>query len=383
MRKLQSNRRLGIESLENRVVFADDLVMIDVNSLIRWNIISRESEFATEFQNMSVPVSRARLAMLGEGEWYLNTSTPSPSNSHANVTAKASFPSTSSSVDSAATIHDPIGSAEHPANRSFTTHVTAEISTQKAPSLASESDLLSLSPLLSPPGPSSTEPIKASNESRITRSFVQSDRSSLTPEMQVSDQLAKFQRSRTLETTAAATMWERTDTSSESDKPLDEIVDLWCNRHNVDAPCKPSAPFERKFEGRQGTDLLEDGRKELFAEYFYTISLPDAKSNPTDHSWSLLFGMVGLTSPFSTDVERSESPGVREAVLEIVAESERSKMSSAASLTTYSSADWKATSILATVFAALFYRNKQQQDLVPSLLTRFPKQQLPSGRRRR
>jgi 3-isopropylmalate dehydratase small subunit len=58
-------------------------------------------------------------------------------------------------------------------------------------------------------------------------------------------------------------------------------------------------------------------------------------------------------------------------------------MSSAASLTTYSSADWKATSILATVFAALFYRNKQQQDLVPSLLTRFPKQQLPSGRRRR
>ncbi len=381
MRKLRSNRRLGIESLENRVVFANDLVMIDVDLLVRWKIIDQDSDFAIEHKNTSVSVSRDRLTMLPEGERYLNGLSVVPSNALINVTPTEKLASISSSLDSAVATHETAGTPIHPADNTVTSHLTRESSHPKTSPSTLETDLLISTSLLTF-GPSSTEPIDATDEEGTTPSFVRDFLASVGPDMQFLDQLAQIQPLRSFELTASATKPDQSNDSSEFVKPLDESLAAWGIRRTSGEFRSLRGSSEPRFDKRHGTDWIEAGQRELLADPFNTISLPIATTDPVAHSWSLLFGVVQPSSSLSADVVDSELAGVRRAVLEIVAESERANLPSAEMATLYSSSGWKATSILAAAFAAVFYRTHQQPDAKPALLARLRKQRLPSNRPR-
>lgn len=382
MRKRYNNRRLGIESLENRVVFAGEVVMVDVDLLVQWDLVKHDSDFAIENKDKSVSVSIDRLAMISEGQKYLNGISNTPSNSHAiaNFTEKSA--SMSSILDSAVTIHETFGTPSHSADTGVATHLGRETSHQKSNDLTMESELLD-SPSLLTFGPSSTDPIDAANEEGSTRFLLRDLVSPIGSDVQVLDQLAQIQTSRPFESTALVTKPNQIKDSSEFVKPLDESFASWGIRPSSGELRSLRGSSEPRFEIRQGTDLLEDRSWELFAETFSTTSLPDAKTDPAAHSWSLLFGVVQPASNSFADAADPELAGVRRAVLEILAESERSDLRGAEIPTMYSSNGWKATSILAAAVAAVFYRNNRQPDDVTSLLARFRKQRLSSSRPRR
>jgi len=388
MRKLQSNRKLGIESLENRVVFADDLVMVDVDLLIQWNVIARDSDFAIENKNTSVSVSRDRLSMTSEGVNYLHGISSTPSHSAVIVTPAEKLTSNSPSLESVVAFHETLGTPKDSSDQSVATHLALESSHPKSSGAKMESDLLDSNSLLSF-GPSSTDSIDAANEVGFIRSLARDSLSSAGSDVQFLDPLAQMiQASRPFESMASATKPKPAKDSSEFIKPLDESFASWGIRRSSVELRSPSESSETRFKRRHGTDLLkdggiEDGGMELFGDSFYAIALPAGKTAPAAHSWSLLFGVVQPASPLSADIADSELAGVRRAVLEIVAESERADLQGTAIPTMYSSNGWKATSILAAAFFAVLYRSNRQPDTMPSLVASFRKQRLPSRRPRR
>jgi hypothetical protein len=156
MRTQPNNRLLGIESLENRVVFANDLVMIEVPLLIQWNLIAPDSDIAIEFHGMQVPVSRERLAMIGQGEVLGDSIYDVSTKSHGIDSTMEMSQSIASSADHTVRTTHAVSTASNHTNNSLSIHLATEMPTLKS-SVSDTTDPWA-SPLFSNSGPLAVEP---------------------------------------------------------------------------------------------------------------------------------------------------------------------------------------------------------------------------------
>lgn len=110
--------------------------------------------------------------------------------------------------------------------------------------------------------------------------------------------------------------------------------------------------------------LLDVERQVIFASGVLDFTASNDLAGKPTHPWSLLFGVAPSASPFSGGNDDESLALVRRAVLDVVAESEKSELKASEPSSNYSSNGWKATgSLLAAAFAVLIYHKKKLQDL--------------------
>jgi hypothetical protein len=340
MKPSQNFRSLHVECLENRIVFAGNLAAVTVS-------------VQHEITNLIAP-SHSSLTSEGEGSGIANSNTIS--NLHVLLPSASIVPAASTSQDS-------IGTRTH--SPSAVTHSTATTSSSHA--------LKSSESMAFPASMDGNGLSVAASMSGVLLAGQQQGLSSL----ESSSDIAATPRSSTPLLRARSVddaFMTHSPLISVSDNSSDRSIDKTRLRSlglSGERPTESVAGKSRianRPNGEQTPDgaWVEISRNELFAKSFPSVAMPKDTPPSTPHSWSLLFGVVQSTSPFSDDAEPSDLASKRQAVLKLVAQSEEIGSPSATPSSHYASNGWKATgSLLAAAFAAVVYHQRKNQDLQP------------------
>lgn len=340
MKPSQNFRSLRVECLENRIVFAGNLAAVTVAPQHETTTFIAPSHFSSA----------------GEGESSGIANSNTLSNLHVLIPSSSFVPAASTSQDSIAKQTHSSSTVTHPLATTNSSHAVKSSEAMAVPA-SMVGDGLSIAASM-PSGLLAGQQQGFSSPERLS-DIAATPRSS-TP----------FLRARSVDDafmTQSPLISATDNTSARSiDKSRLQSLDLSSDRPTESVAGKSQIANRPDVEQTPEGSWLEISRNELFAKSFPNVAMPEDALPSAPRSWSLLFGVVQSTSPFSEDTESSDLASKRQAVLELVAQSEEIGSPSAVPSSNYASNGWKATgSLLAAAFAAVVYHRKKNQDLQP------------------
>lgn len=340
MKPSQNFRSLRVECLENRIVFAGNLVAV-TDSVLH------------EITNLVAP-SHSSLTSEGESSGIASSNTLS--NLHFLLRSSSAVPAASTSQDPIAQqTHSP-STVTHPLATTNSSHAMKSSEAAAVPA-SMDGNGLSAAAFMSVDLPGGQRQGFSSPE-RLS-DIAATPRSS-----------APLLRARSVDDAFMTQSPLISVSDNSSDRSIDksrlQSLGLPGERTTESVAGKSQIANRPDVEQTPEGSWLEISRNELFAKSFPNVAMPEDALPSAPRSWSLLFGVVQSTSPFSEDTESSDLASKRQAVLELVAQSEEIGSPSAVPSSNYASNGWKATgSLLAAAFAAVVYHRKKNQDLQP------------------
>lgn len=378
MKKPQITRLLRLEALENRIVFASNLAAMA--SFVQQDSMYREIDLLSISNKTNRLTARDHASMQGEGEGNAVSSSALPSSVHAFASAPDLTPSVSASLDTASQPTHAVSTATHHLNSNGANHQATAIETRVATSLNGSASSTVAAPLVSFSS-FQVDRLSSSAREESVRSLVPISNSSMMFRTPTVDDMSKISTFRSTATVAQQPAPEDSQGTFGLAAPENQSVSSLDRRREAAGFSRSAPSSGQTLDKPPAVHSLAIDQEGLFSEYLSYRFLPDEPKDASTHPWLSLFGVVQPTSPFSGDLEHSESARARIAILEVVAQSEESDAASVEPPAVHSSNGWKATSsILAAAFAAIIYRTKRQQDLEPHRSTLRKKRLLPSDR---